>query len=67
MVSENLRETVCMGLTRQYGGTMETREVTCLCWYCGREILSDEAVHFVNEELWCEGCAFPDAPKDERN
>ena len=46
---------------------METREVKCLCWYCGREILSDEVVHFVNEELWCEGCAFPDAPKDERN
>lgn len=66
MVSENLRETVCVGLTRTEE-TMETREVKCLCWNCGREILSDEVVHFVNEELWCEGCAFPDAPKDERN
>lgn len=34
-------------------------EVRCLCWNCGREILSDETIYEVNEELWCEDCAAP--------
>lgn len=33
------------------------KEVTCLCWNCGREIYSDEEQHIVNEEIWCEECA----------
>ena len=28
-------------------------EVKCLCWNCGREILSEEPIYEVNEELWC--------------
>ena len=32
-------------------------EVRCLCWNCGREILSDKTIYEINEELWCEDCA----------
>lgn len=32
-------------------------DVKCLCWNCGKEILSDETIYEVNEELWCEDCA----------
>lgn len=40
-------------------------EVKCLCWNCGKEILSAEPIHKVDEELWCENCytsCFNDKP-----
>ena len=33
--------------------------VQCLCWNCGKEIFDNEELYEVNEELWCESCAFP--------
>ena len=34
-------------------------DVKCLCWNCGREILTSETTTFVNEEIWCSDCASP--------
>ena len=32
-------------------------DVVCLCWNGGREILTDESQHFIDEEIWCDDCA----------
>ena len=40
-------------------GVAKMSDVKCLCWNCGREILTSEATTFVNEEIWCSDCASP--------
>lgn len=38
-------------------GTNYKWKVKCLCWNCGREILTSETTALVNEEIWCSDCS----------